>query len=316
VVLGSSLTGTPVDPFGKPNQDFESFPYFRYAYYRAYGGTPRQPPSAVAEIHQLLDPFATAAGRVAFPLVPVNGVIKSFTVKGATHQSNIPGPNGAGDMRLGVDRPLADGRLKVISTSDPSAELPRQLGVHTFRIGRPYTGFTMYVHRGDVLSLDTPGGSYAVWARVPGAEMETVLGHGGSEQSPGVIWTGTAHPNVELLMRVTIQPSVSTARLHSAKAKLQSALAAERHALAGRRAIAAKALAPAATILAAQLHEVAAALREGAVSAETAATIGFYLHAALAHAAGRSTAPLAALAATRAALGDVVRATALAQRVP
>jgi hypothetical protein len=305
-----------VDPFGKPNQDFESFPYFRYAYYQAYGGTARRPPSSVGEIRQLLDPFAIAAGSVKFPLVPVNGVIKSFTIKGATHVSNIPGPNGAGDIRLGIEQPLADGQLKVISTSNPSAELPRQLGVHTFRIGPPYTGFTMYVRRGDVLSLDTPGGSYAVWARVPGAEMETVLGHGGSEQSPGVVWTGTAHPNVELLMRVTIQPKVSIARLQGLQAALEAALATERRALDRRRAVAATALRPAAAVLDAHRGDVALALREGAVSAETAATLNFYMRGALAHVAGRSVAVTTALAATDTALRDVVRARVLAQMVP
>jgi len=62
------------------------------------------------------------------------------------------------------------------------------------------------VKAGDFVTLDARGGEFAVFASVPGAVTDS-LAMGGLAQNPGVLWTGTPHAGLELLMQVTEQPS-------------------------------------------------------------------------------------------------------------
>jgi hypothetical protein len=316
LVLGSDLQGTPENVLGMTGADTESYPYFLYAYSRSFGGAAQHPPQALGGIRQLLDPFlagaASARGAYEFPLVPVNGVIASYTVKGFTESSNVPGPHGAGVIGLGVERPLADGRLEVISTSNPGDELPSHEGTYTFDIGPPATRSALAVTAGDVISLDTPGGAYAVWAAQPGAEIETTIGHGGPEQSPGVDWTGIAHPNVELLMSVTIRSSVSIAKLQAAEQTLRAALKKE-HAsqgASGSRGVAELEAVAAPLKRAASL--IAKARSEGAVSAKTASSLDYYVDAALAAVKHHSS--TSAISSTQTAFLDAITARVLAKK--
>lgn len=329
VVLGSNLQGTPQNLFGRTLADFESYPYFLYAYSKAYGGPAQPAPQSAVGPGALLDPFAKASASATaeyeFPLVPVDGEITSFTVKGATEVSNVPGPNGSGDIRLGIDQPLANGQLKVVSTSNPSAELPDTVGTYTFSIGPPATGFAMPVHTGEVLSLDTPGGSYAIWAQQPGAEIETNLGHGGSEQSPGVVWTGTPHRDVELLMRVTIEPALSIVDLNALEKVLREALVREHRAVAVPTRKVLAQLRSAAPFLKHAAQLIAGAQSAGALSAQSASSLSFYVDGALADAlgarsVGRRPKPAAlvssAIADSQTAVSDGITARKLAQQVP
>jgi hypothetical protein len=306
----------PENVLGMTNADTESYPYFLYAYSEAFGGATHHPPLAVGGIRRLLYPFsagvASARGTYEFPLVPVSGEITSYTVKGFTEASNVPGPNGGGDIRLGVERPLADGRLEVITTSNPSDELPRHEGTYTFGIGPPAKGSAMAVIAGDVISLDTPGGAYAVWAAQPGAEIETALGHGGSEQSPGVDWTGTPHPNVELLMSVTIKATISSAKVQAAEQTLRAALKQEHASQGSSGARGVAELEAAAAPLKRTASLIATARSEAAVSAETASTLDYYVEAAEAAVKHHNSA--SAISSTQTAFLDAITARELAKK--
>ncbi len=316
IVLGSGLQGTPENVLGMTGADTESYPYFRYAYSKSFGGAAHNPPQALAPIRELLDPFlagsASARGAYEFPLVPVSGVIASYTVKGFTKIGDVSGPHGGGVIRLGVERPLADGRLQVISTSNPADELPRHEGTYTFGIGPPATPTAMAVSAGDVLSLDTPGGAYAVWAAQPGAEVETTIGHGGSEQSPGVDWTGTAHPNVELLMSVTIKASVSIAKVQAAEQTLRAALKQEHASQGASGSRGAAELEAVAAPLNRAASLITTARSEGAVSAKTASSLDYYIDSALA--AVKHHDSTSAISSTQTAFLDAITARVLAKK--
>jgi hypothetical protein len=225
----------------------------------------------------LFDPFlahASAAGATS--VITASGQITSYTVKGYTISSNRPGPGGSGEVRLGVDEPQPNGQVKVLSTSNPPNLLPHAPGTYTFQIGPPSTGFKMPVTKGDVVSFDTPGGDYAVFGSQPGAELLASQGTG-LEQNPGVLWTLTPHPNIELLMQVTVVPSIPLAKLEEAEKLLKEALALEHAAAkAGRKQFSHR-LKGASTLLKKATELIAGAKGEGAVSDQTAASIDYYL---------------------------------------
>ncbi len=328
VVIGSNLQGTPENPFGDTKADFESYPYFAYAYANAFGGAPHHAPEAARGPTALLDPFAahlaSTGGSYEFPLVPVTGLITSFTVKGYTETSNILAANGSGDIRLGIDQPMANGQLTVVSTSNPQDELPSTPGTYTFKIGPPATGFNMLVTKGQVLSLDTPGGAYAVYAAQQGAEVETYLGHGGSEASPGMTWTGTPHPNVELLMSVSIEPRLSVTTLQTAEGVVKQASASAHAAVFAKGTAQRTDLRKAAATIKQATGLVATAKDEGIVSDQTAATLDYFLTSAYGNvnhkgAKGSGRAQRLASAAGHDLLTaylDVITARQLASKVP
>jgi hypothetical protein len=228
----------------------------------------------------LFDPFvALARASAVGPTsnVTVSGEITSYTVKGYTVSSNRPGPGGSGEIRLGVEEPQPNGQVKVLSTSNPPNLLPHTPGTYTFAIGPPATGFAMPVTKGDVVSLDTPGGNYAVFASRPGAQLETSQGTG-LEQNPGVLWTLAQHANLELLLQVTIEPSISVGALEEAEKRLKEALRLEHNAAHGSEKHVVRALKKAGQPLHKATELVAAAAKEGAISAQTEASIDFYLN--------------------------------------
>jgi hypothetical protein len=221
----------------------------------------------------------SAAGAISN--VTVSGQVVSYTVKGYTVSSNRPGPGGSGEVRLGVEEPQPSGQLKVLSTSNPANLLPHTTGTYTFQIGPPATGFAMAVKQGEVLSLDTPGGNYAVFAAHPAALLESSQGTG-LEQNPGALWTLTPHPNVELLMRVVIEPSIPLATLEELEKLLHGALNVEHAATRGGGRHLARKLRSALAALEKATGLVGTAKGEGALSDQSASSIDFYLGEAVA----------------------------------
>lgn len=273
VVEGSDLSGQAEPDLGDINADLEMLNRIEKEL--------REQSSAT---RALFDPFlvpARSSAAGATSNVTVGGTITSYTVKGYTISSNRPGAEGSGEIRLGIEEPQPNGQLKVISTSNPPNLLPRTSGVYTFGIGPPATGFAMPVTKGEVVSLDTPGGDYAVTTSKPGAQLESSQGTG-LEQNPGTLWTLTQHPNLELLMRVTIQPSISVTKLEEAEKALKEALVLEHAAPHGSEKHVAPALKKAAVPLRKADELVATAAREGALSTTSQASIDFFLGLAIA----------------------------------
>jgi hypothetical protein len=279
IVDGSDLSGSAAPDIGDINEDLEMLNRIEK---ELRGELPKGSSASAARV--LLDPFlapARVSAATATSNVTVSGEITSYTVKGYTITSTRPGPNGSGEIRLGVDEPQANGQVKVLSTSNPPNFLPTTPGTYTFAIGPPATGFAMPVTKGDVVSLDTPGGNYAVMTSQPGASLESSQGHD-EEQNPGKLWTLTAHPNLELLLQVTIEPSLPVSKLEEAEKALKEALAREHGAVRGNEKQVARALKKAGPPLKKADELVAGAGREGAVSSQTEASIDFYLNNAAA----------------------------------
>src|SRR5262245_54187234 len=91
-------------------------------------------------------------------------------------------------------RPLAGGRLKVISTTQPF-QLTGTSAKHAFKP----TNF--FVHKGDHVGLATIGGSYEVFASRPSASTFGFVGAG--HDMNGSSFGGTRHRGYELLQRMT-----------------------------------------------------------------------------------------------------------------
>jgi hypothetical protein len=322
VVDGSNLAADPGPDIGDINEDLEMLNRIEK---ELRGELPKA--SSASAARSLLDPFlgpARASAAGATSNVSVSGQITSYTIKGYTITSTRPGPNGSGEVRLGVDEPQANGEVKVLSTSNPPNFLPSTAGTYTFAIGPPATGFAMPVTKGDVVSLDTPGGNYAVMASQPGAQLESSQGRG-EEQNPGMLWTLTAHPNLELLLQVTIEPSLPVSKLEEAEKALKEALTREHGAVHGNERQVARALKKAGPPLKKADELVAGAAHEGAISSQTEASIDFYLNNAAADVRGAHvtkhglTAKLFAYASavdTQEALTRVNTAKGLAKKAP
>ena len=156
---GSDLTGDPEAILGDIAADSETLNEIEKELLEKRG--------AKGSAASLFDPFLAATRASAASAnsnVTANGQVMSYTVKGYAISSNRPGVNGSGEIRLGIEEPQPNGQLKVISTSNPPNLLPHTPGTYTFQIGPPATGFAMPVKVGELLSLDTPGGNYAVFS--------------------------------------------------------------------------------------------------------------------------------------------------------
>ena len=141
-----------------------------------------------------------------------------------------------------------------------------------------------------------------------------------------MIWTGTPHPGVELLMQAIEQPKVPTAKLEAASAPLNRALTLEQEAEGAKRGVAkAKLKASIAELRAAQalVHQAGEA-KEGDISHDTEVSIEHYLGEAVTHdkaarSGKKNQDPNAhikvAIEAKRRALSDVGKAKSLARRM-
>jgi hypothetical protein len=274
------------------------------------------------------DLFYAAAAGIApvMPTAPVDGWLTGVTVKGYAVSGDMPGPGGSEPFRVGVEQPLPGGQLQVVSTSNPPFQLSGTSGTYYYWIGPPYTGFPMPLKTGQVVSFDTRGGTWAVFGSEPGSASASTVGTG-LEQNAGVIWTGTSHPGVELLMVATEQPKVPVTKLEAAKVAIGKALALEQEAEgASRRSAKSKLKSSISELQSAEglLHQAGEA-NEGEVSHDTEASVEHYLREAAAEDKGASSAKTknvrkahikAAIEAKRTALSDISRAKGLAKQVP
>jgi len=273
------------------------------------------------------DLFYTAAAGVAgeAPTVPVDGWLSGVYVKGRAVSGDMPSSDGSQPFRVGVEQPLPDGRLQVLSTSNPAFQLPAVTGTYYYWIGPPYTGFQMPLKTGEYVSFDTRGGTFAVFGSAPGSSSASTVGKG-QEQNAGVMWTGAPHPGVELLMRMVEQPKVATAKLEAATTSLDRALTLEQEAAAKPRTAKQKLKSAVGELrTAVGLVHQAGEPREGELSHDSEVSIEHYLGEGLAEdkAAGaakktraRNSHLKTAMGAERTALADIAKAKSLARQVP
>jgi len=147
---------------------------------------------------------AQARGYIASATAPADGTVTQITVKGNAVSGDMPGPGGSEPIRFSVARPQPDGRLVVITTTNPPFTLPGTPGTYTYDMSK--TSFPCCkLKKGDVVTLDARGGRFAVFGRVPGSVTDT-FSMAGPTFDAGTTWTPTHHPDVELLMRVTERP--------------------------------------------------------------------------------------------------------------
>jgi hypothetical protein len=314
IPLGSDLLGSPAALLGNTAGDTESW-----------------------NVSLAWNAYAARAAVLAKQTtVPVEGWLVGVTLKGYAVSGDMPGPGGSEPFRVGVEQVLPSGQLEVLSTSNPPFQLPGTSGTYSFAVGPPATGFAMRLRKGNVVSFDNRGGTWAVYASVPGSSTDYALSMGGLEQNAGVKWTGTPRANTELLLQVTEQPKVPSADLEKAAALTGEAQALERLAASAAPAKARRNLKQAGERLQAALKvleaaavgsiegEAGPALAE--LSPETAASIKHYLALALAEArlAGgkrlthkqRADHLKAVGEALRTAQSDIRKATQLAKQAP
>lgn len=135
---------------------------------------------------------------------PVAGTVTQITVKGYAIKGDEPGPGGSEPIRFSVDRPLPDGELEVITTTNPPFTLPGVEGTYTFDMSQ--VSFPCCkIEQGDVVSLDARGGELAVFGSVPGSTTDTFSATGNTQEQAAK-WTAMPHPGTELLMQITEQP--------------------------------------------------------------------------------------------------------------
>ena len=135
--------------------------------------------------------------------VPQNGTVTTFRLRIGSDPKDLP-------LRFSVVRPEPDGRVKVITTTDPPYPLPgNRPGTYEFKTSA-LSFRCCKVLKGDIVTVDNSGAGeerepYVWFARKPGF---TVFSHtmGGPSQNPGMIWTGTPHDGYDLLMQVVMVP--------------------------------------------------------------------------------------------------------------
>ena len=199
---------------------------------------------------------------------PVDGWLAGVWVKGYAVSGDMPGPGGSEPFRVGVEQPLPNGQLKVLSTSNPPYTLPGTNGSYYYWAGPPYTQFPMPLQKGDDLSFDTRGGTWAIFSAQAGSTVNFSSGSG-LEQNPGVVWSPTPHMNVELDTQWVEQPAVPLTKLTEAKKRAQEALAEEKAASRASKRHAKRKLKGALVSIAVASRLIDEAGTEGEVSEQT-----------------------------------------------
>jgi hypothetical protein len=279
------------------------------------------------------DAFWTAAAGIApkQEFAPVDGWLIGVTVDGFAVSGDMPGPGGSQPFRVGIENVLATGQLQVVSTSDPPFRLPGVSGTYYFQVGPPSTGFAMRLQKGEVVSFDTRGGTWAVFSASPGSVTDDQTGKG-LEQNAGAQWSGTQHPNVQLEMQVTEQPSVPTTAIDRLIGSLEAAIRPEQLAEGASRKDARRELTRASLQLLSVLSAAEGAAQQAdfespaEISADTLKSIKHYVSVAggedlQAEGKGLNKAERirhikAAIEAKRAAISDARKARSLAKQLP
>ena len=137
--------------------------------------------------------------------VPADGMITRFRLKIGDDPVDLP-------LRFSITRPQPDGRLMVISTTDPPYSLPgNRPATYTFSTS-DLSFRCCRVHKGDVITANNRGADqtrdpYHWFTRKPGV---TTFSHTcspcGASMDPGNHWTGSPHQDLELLLQVEMRP--------------------------------------------------------------------------------------------------------------
>jgi hypothetical protein len=190
----------------------------------------------------------------------------------------------------------------------------------------------MRLVKGEVVSFDARGGTWAVFSSSPGSTTDDQTGKG-LEQNAGADWTGTPHSGVQLDMQATEQPKVPVTELEKATAAVTAAMTSEQKAVQATRVKAAPELHDALE----SLHGAIKAVKHAAIAPEeeespaeiseqTEASILHYLNTAFAEDRDALPAKLTrsqrdarikeALENKRKALSDIRKAESLAKQLP
>src|SRR3954467_2737035 len=130
---------------------------------------------------------------------PRAGTITTFRLKVGDTPVTIP-------IRFSVVRPVAGGKVKVITTTNPPFTLnAHDAGVHTFRTSA-LSFRCCKVRKGDIVAVDNRGANtvsdpYWWFAKKPGKTAYSHMVRGVS-QDFGQIWTHKTHPGYEVLLQV------------------------------------------------------------------------------------------------------------------
>ena len=137
--------------------------------------------------------------------VPADGMITRFRMRIGSDPVDLP-------LRFSITRPQPDGRLLVISTTDPPYPLPgNKPGTYTFSAAE-LSFRCCRVRKGDVVTANNRGADqtrdpYVWFARRPGAvTFSHTCSPCGASMDPGNHWTGTPHQDLELLLQVEMRP--------------------------------------------------------------------------------------------------------------
>jgi hypothetical protein len=157
-------------------------------------GTPTALPSSF--------PAADTEFWTAALAVPAAGTVTAFRLRSGDGPADLP-------LRFSVVRPQPDGRVTVVTTTNPVFPLrAHDAGIHEY----PTSGLSFAcckVAAGDLITVDNSGtttpGAYVFFARRPQATTFSHTGYGDS-QNAGVVWDGTPHAGYEVLLQVVLQP--------------------------------------------------------------------------------------------------------------
>ncbi len=140
--------------------------------------------------------------------VPVTGELKTIRVRVGSNPRTLP-------IRFSRVRPQPDGRVMVITTTDPPYEMPGgKPGTYEFPVRS--TGFNRFAQKGDIVTIDNSGADqtpdpYVWFARKPGFTTFSYTNPpdqaGAPSQDPGFVWTPRTHEGYDLLMQVVVSPN-------------------------------------------------------------------------------------------------------------
>lgn len=139
--------------------------------------------------------------------IPQGGTITTFKVRAGASPVALP-------IRFSVVEPQADGRVKVLTTTDPPYQIPANSpGTYTFQTDR-LSFACCKVKKGDIVSIDNRGADqtqdpYVWFARKPGFTTfsYTNPNPGAPTQDPGQFWIPKPNEGYDLLVQAVVSPN-------------------------------------------------------------------------------------------------------------
>ena len=136
--------------------------------------------------------------------IPAAGTITQFRLRIGAGPVALP-------IRFSVVRPQPDGRVKVLTTTNPPYMVPAGTpGTYTFSTSA-LSFKCCKVEKGDIVTVDNRGAEetespYTWFARKRGI---TTFSHmvPGVSQDAGQLWTATPHADLDVLLEITMTPS-------------------------------------------------------------------------------------------------------------